>query len=257
MVYDCLSSALAVPHSLFSAYRSVNESDAIARNVGSVFEQIGRAAHRTGRDPGAVRLVAATKTVPPDRIRRAIDAGVRILGESRLQEALPKIQTIGEVAGVSWHFIGRLQRRKVRTVVGMFDLIHSVDDLDLAEEINRRAGQAGIEQSILLEVNVGGEASKAGFAPAAMAEAVAALEAMPNLSVRGLMAVPPFMDDPEKARPYFRELRALARSLESAGLRRVAMQEFSMGMSQDYAVAVEEGATFVRVGTAIFGARNE
>jgi hypothetical protein len=233
----------------------VNESDVIARNVKLVRENIGRAAQRAGRDPGTIRLVAATKSVLPERIRSAIDAGVRILGENRLQEALPKIQAVPPSAGVSWHFIGRLQRRKVRTVVGLFDLIHSVDSLELAIEIDRRAGEAGIQQMMLLEVNLGGEASKAGFAPSALPEALAALDAMPNLAVKGLMAVPPLTTEPEQARPYFRELRSLARSLAQPGLRRVTLDELSMGMSQDYAVAVEEGATFVRIGTAIFGAR--
>lgn len=235
----------------------MNYSDAIARNVTAVLENIGRAAQRAGRDPGAVRLVAATKSVPPDRIRKAIDAGVRILGENRLQEALPKIQAVPPSAGVSWHFIGRLQRRKVRAVVGLFEMIHSVDSLDLAAEIDRRAGEAGIRQVVLLEVNIGGEASKAGFAPSALPAALAALESMPNLAVSGLMAVPPLTTEPERARPYFHELRALARSLAQPELRRVRLDELSMGMSQDYAIAVEEGATFVRIGTAIFGARDD
>jgi pyridoxal phosphate enzyme (YggS family) len=232
-----------------------NEPDVIARNVKAVRENIERAARVVGRDPGAIRLVAATKSVPPDRIRLAIDAGVGILGENRLQEALPKIQAIPVSAGVRWHFIGRLQRRKVRTVVGLFEMIHSVDSLDLAAEIDRRAGEAGIQQAVLLEVNMGSEASKAGFAPSALPEALAVLDAMPNLAVKGLMVVPPLTTEPEEARPHFRALRALARSLVHPGLRRVTLDELSMGMSQDYAMAVEEGATFVRVGTAIFGAR--
>lgn len=226
------------------------ESDAIARNVRTVLANIRQAALRAGRDPESVRLIAATKSVPPDLVRSAVAAGVRILGENRLQEALPKIEAIGSREGVAWHFIGRLQRRKVKAVVGRFQVIHSVDGLDLAEEINRRAAEAGLVQAVLIEVNVGGEATKGGLAPASVAGTVAAMQAFPNLSVQGLMAVPPLATDPEAARPHFRRLRELAASLAHQGVK-----ELSMGMSQDYAVAVEEGATMVRVGTAIFGAR--
>lgn len=202
-----------------------------------------------------MRLVAVTKSVPVERIRPAIEAGVRILGENRLQEALPKIATIGPRAGLVWHFIGRLQRRKVKAVVGQFDMIHSVDSVDLAAEVDRRAGAAGLVQPILLEVNIGGEPSKAGFGSAAVADALPALDEMPNLGVKGLMAIPPPTQEAEAARPYFRQLRELARSLASPALRRVRLEELSMGMSQDYEVAVEEGATLVRIGTAIFGVR--
>lgn len=228
------------------------DADTIAGHVRLVQETIRGAALRAGRNPESVRLVAATKSVSPDRVRSAIEAGVRILGENRLQEALPKIEAIGTRDGVAWHFIGRLQRRKVKAVVGRFQMIHSVDSLALAEEINRRAADAGIVQAVLMEVNIGEEATKGGLAPAAVAETAAAMRALPNLSVRGLMAVPPLSADPEAARPYFRRLRELALSLP---LDVAGVKELSMGMSQDYAVAVEEGATMVRVGTAIFGAR--
>jgi hypothetical protein len=231
-------------------------ADAIARNVCEVLDRIGRAAIRAGRRPETVRLVAATKSVPAERIRRAIDAGVRLIGESRLQEALPKIGALSDVRNVRWHFIGQLQRRKVKAVVGTFELIHSVDSVELAAEIDRRAGDAGIRQDVLLEINVGREATKAGFAPDEAADAVAAIEAMPNLAVQGLMAVPPPGPDAEASRPYFRTLRELAVALASPGLRLVRMEELSMGMSQDFEVAIEEGATLVRVGTALFGERH-
>lgn len=223
------------------------EAEAIAGRVRTVLETISQAALRAGRSPESVRLIAATKSVSPERVRAAVEAGVRTLGENRLQEALPKIEAVGDCEGLTWHFIGRLQRRKVKSVVGRFDVIHSVESLDLAEEINRRAAEAGLVQAVLMEVNVGEEASKGGVAPAALAETAAAIAALPHLSLRGLMAVPPLSTDPEAARPYFRRLRELALSLK--------LTELSMGMSQDYAVAVEEGATMVRVGTAIFGAR--
>lgn len=228
----------------------VSDSELIGRNVRTVLDGIRQAALRAGRRPEAVRLIAATKSVAPERIRGAIDAGVRILGENRLQEALPKIEALGAAGGIAWHFIGRLQRRKAKDVVGRFQLIHSVDSVELAEEIDRRAAQAGLRQEVLLEVNVGGEASKAGFAPEALGQAVEALAGLPSLSVRGLMTIPPPSGQPEAARPYFRQLRELA-----ASLGRPELKELSMGMSQDYAIAVEEGATMVRVGTAIFGAR--
>jgi pyridoxal phosphate enzyme (YggS family) len=200
-------------------------------------------------------LVAATKSVPVEGVREALDAGVRILGESRLQEALPKIQAIGVPPGVSWHFIGRLQRRKVKTVVELFGMVESVDSLDLAIELDRRASAAGRRQAVLLEVNVAREASKAGFTPAGVAEAVLALDELAHLEVRGLMTIPPPAEDPEAARSYFREVRELARTLAKKGLQRVRMEELSMGMSGDFEVAVEEGATLVRIGTAIFGPR--
>lgn len=243
------------PHSAFGVQPSTVEADAIARNVRAVLDRIGRAANRAGRKPEAIRLVAVTKTVPAERIRAAVDAGVRLLGESRLQEALPKIEALRGL-GVHWHFIGRLQRRKVKAVVGTFAMIHSVDSLALATEIDRRAGEAGLRQDVLLEINVGGEATKTGFSPDEAANAVAALDALPNVAVRGLMAIPPPGPDAEAARPYFRAMRELAGSLAGRGLRRVRMEELSMGMTGDFEVAVEEGATMVRIGTAIFGARH-
>lgn len=226
----------------------------VAGNVRAVLEAIRRAAIRVGRDPGSVSLVAATKQVGPERIKPAIEAGVRILGENRLQEALPKIEALAGRPGLRWHFIGRLQRRKVRDVVGRFALIHSVDSLELAEEIERRAAAAGLIQPVLLEVNLGGEASKGGFEPEALPAVLPELKKLAHVRLRGLMAIPPPTPDAEGARPYFRRLRTLAESL-GAGWCGPEPAELSMGMSQDYEVAVEEGATMVRVGTALFGRR--
>lgn len=230
------------------------ESDPIARNVSTVLEHIRRAAGRAGRRPETVRLIAATKSVSVERIRVGLAAGLTDLGENRLQDALPKIGQIGRSQAI-WHFIGRLQTRKVKTVVGLFAMIHSVESVESAAEINRRAEQAGIRQPVLLEVNLGGEMSKGGFAPDSLEQVLAELNAMPALAVRGLMAIPPLGTGPEAARPYFRQLRELARSLARPELKNIRLDELSMGMSGDYEVAVEEGATFVRVGTAIFGAR--
>jgi PLP dependent protein len=229
-------------------------SDTIVTRVRTVLGELHRAAIRAGRTPHTIRLMAVAKTVPVERLREAVDAGIRHIGENRLQEALPKIETLGR-DGVVWHFIGRLQRRKVKSVVGRFETIHSVDSLALAEEINRRAQEAGLRQRVLLEVNLGGEVSKGGFEPAVLLGALPALNGLPSLDIRGLMTIPPPSSTAEGARPYFRRLRELAQALTAQGCANINMQELSMGMSHDYQVAVEEGATYVRVGTAIFGAR--
>ena len=229
------------------------EGQDIANNVRAVLERLHRAARRAGRAPEAVRLVAATKSVPVELIRQAIEAGVRLLGENRLQEAIPKLRAVDH-PGVRWHWIGRLQRRKVRQVIGEFEMIHSVDSVELATEIDRRAQAAGVEQSALIEVNIGEEPSKAGFAPSALREALRHMDGLTSLRVCGLMAVPPFQVDPEATRPYFRSMRELALTCR-ADLRHITLGDLSMGMSHDFEIAVEEGATFVRVGTALFGQR--
>jgi len=229
-------------------------SASIGENLRLVFERIRHATQQSGRTEGSVRLVAATKSVGLDQIREGIASGLTILGENRLQEALPKIEGLrGEP--IQWHFIGHLQRRKVRSVVGVFDLIHSVDSVELVEEIERRAQEAGLTQAVLLEVNLEGEATKAGFLPDEIEEAMPGLEALSHVVVKGLMAIPPPTSDPEQARPYFRRLRELALRLSRQAISTVSLKELSMGMSNDYHVAVEEGATMVRVGTAIFGVR--
>lgn len=227
----------------------------IGARLRSVFDEIRRAEQASGRPPGSVRLVAATKMVTADRIREAVAAGLTIAGENRLQEALLKLETLqGEP--IKWHFIGQLQRRKVRSVVGVFELIHSVTSLELAQEIDRRAEAAGIRQAILLEVNIGGEKTKIGFLPDELERTVAGFETLSHVYVKGLMAIPPLVDTAEEARPYFRTLRELAWRLAQRAIPRISMEDLSMGMSNDYQVAIEEGATLVRVGRAIFGARN-
>ncbi|HJR76978.1 MAG TPA: YggS family pyridoxal phosphate-dependent enzyme [Nitrospiraceae bacterium] len=226
----------------------------IAGNVAHILDNIRSAAVRSGRRPDLVRLVAATKLVPPDRIVEVLAAGVTILGENRLQEALPKIERLGQDP-IVWHFIGRLQRRKVKAIVGRFALIHSVESIELAEEINRRAAEAGIRQAVLLEVNMGEEASKGGFPPQAVAEACRRMDGLAHVAVKGLMTIPPPDPDVDRTRMYFRRLRELAHSLTQTGWEHINMDELSMGMSADYRIAVEEGATLVRIGTAIFGAR--
>jgi len=230
-------------------------SRSIGDNVRNVCERLHRASLGAGRRVDSVRLVAATKSVSVEAIREGLAAGLNILGENRLQEALPKIEALRGEA-VRWHFIGRLQRRKVRSVVGLFDLIHSVDGLELAQEIDRRAEQSGHRQAVLLEVNIADEATKAGFRPDELILLMPELTRLSHMVVKGLMTIPPPTLDAEGARPYFRRLRELARRLgqDVPGL---SMDELSMGMSNDYVVAIEEGATLVRVGTAIFGTRRD
>ncbi len=229
--------------------------DVIAQRVHTILTKIRLAEERAGRPAGSVRLVAVTKTVKVEDIAEGVGAGLSILGENRVQDALGKIPSFTQ-APVQWHFIGQLQRRKVRSVIGSFELIHSVDTVDLAHEIDRRAGEAGRRQNVLLEVNIGGEPTKAGFHPDDIVHSIARLAQLPHMCIKGLMTIPPPTADPDSARPYFRKLHDLARQLAALALPTVSMDELSMGMSNDYEVAIEEGATLVRVGTAIFGARH-
>lgn len=172
-----------------------------------------------------------------------------------MQEALAKVGLLRDLSP-RWHFIGQLQRRKVRDAIGIFELIHSVDSVELAQEINRRAGAAGVKQAVLLEVNIAGEASKAGFLPPVLIQDLSLLGDLPHLRIQGLMTIPPPTAEPEAARPYFRDLRELGARIAAKNISPMTMQDFSMGMSHDFEIAIEEGATMVRVGTAIFGARH-
>ncbi len=201
---------------------------------------------RAGRDPREVRLVAVTKTVGTGLIREAVDAGLRVFGESRVQEAAAKVEELAGM-GLEWHMIGRLQKNKAKAAVGLFDLIHSVDSAELMGAINGHAEKGGKLQRVMLQVNVSGEGSKFGVEEAGLEGLVRAAGDMANVKVEGLMSIPPFFDDPERARPYFRRLRELNDIY--------GFPELSMGMTGDFEVAIEEGATMVRVGTAIFGER--
>jgi pyridoxal phosphate enzyme (YggS family) len=213
------------------------------------------AASRTGRATNTIRLIAATKSVPVARIQDAIEAGITHLGENRVQEALPKLDAFAGRMDLTWHFIGHLQRRKVKAVIGRFQLIHSVDSIELAQEINRRAEEKNLCQSVLLEVNIGEESTKSGFSAPELLNVLDRLDMMPHLAVNGLMAIPPPTETPEFARPYFRAVRDLADSVKRSAYHRIRMDELSMGMSHDFEIAVEEGATCIRIGTAIFGER--
>jgi pyridoxal phosphate enzyme (YggS family) len=216
-------------------------------------DRIASAAKRAGRDPSSIRLVVVTKTIDRGRIREAVAAGAAILGENRVQEAKEKVEALGRIA--SWHLIGHLQTNKAKFAVKLFELIHSVDNLELAAEIDRQAAKIGKVQDILIEVNIAGEASKAGMAVNEAPGLVRAAAQLKNIAVKGLMTMPPYSENPEDSRSYFRKLRELAETIKKEKSPNVLMTELSMGMSGDFEVAVEEGATLARVGTAIFGAR--
>jgi pyridoxal phosphate enzyme (YggS family) len=222
----------------------------IAHNLEEVRAKIETAARRGGRNPAAVQLVAVSKTVDVGRVREAVDAGQTIFGENYLQEAKSKIEALGQPA--SWHFIGHLQTNKAKAAVALFELIHGVDRLKLAQALNAAAAQIGKVQDILLQVSLAGEETKSGAPPEAIPELLREIAPLPHLRVVGLMTMPPFLDL-EAVRPYFRALRELRERLLKLDLG--PLPELSMGMSGDFEVAVEEGATLVRVGTAIFGER--
>ena len=214
-------------------------------NLGRVQEAVARACARAGRSPDDVLLIAVSKTMDVERVRLAIAAGVAALGENRVQEAKEKIEALGRP--VPWHLIGSLQTNKARDAARLFDWIHSVDRLELAQELSRRAHSVERTLNVLLQVNLGDEPQKGGVAPAELKRLHEVVAALPNLKVRGLMAIPPATLQPEQARPFFRQLRELRDQL--------GLEHCSMGMSADFEVAIEEGATMVRVGTAIFGPR--
>lgn len=226
----------------------------IAGNCKRVMEGIADAAERCGRDPQQVKLLAATKTQPAPAIRAVVEAGVRLLGENYVQEAQAKKEAVGELA--EWHLIGHLQRNKARAALGLFSVIQSLDNLRLARMLDREAGEQDREVDVLLEVNLAGERSKTGVAEQGLAPLLREVSGLSRIRVKGLMIVPPFADDPETSRPYFRKLRELRDSLNELGLPNVALEELSMGMTHDYPVAVAEGSTLVRVGTALFGPRS-
>ena len=226
----------------------------IAENLAQVQANIARAAEKAGRDPGDILLIGATKMNDADRVREAIRAGLPACGENRVQELLEKNEQ-GAYEGARLHFIGSLQKNKVKYLVGLVELIHSVDSVELMREINKQALKRGITQDILLEVNTGGEDSKSGFAPEKLPEMLAAAAEFPAVSVRGLMTIPPICQRPEENLPYFQLLRQLFIDNGEKKYDNVRMDFMSMGMSGDYEAAIACGANMVRVGTAIFGHR--
>ncbi len=223
----------------------------VADHLAGVLHSVHSATLRAGRDPHDVRLVAVSKTHPVEAVAEAAAAGQRVFGESRVQEARDKIPA--SPAGLEWHFIGHLQKNKVRQALPLFAFFHSIDSMALAQAMDRIAGETGRTVEGLVEVNISGEETKHGFTPAQIRAAFPALAGLPHLRVRGLMTMAPYSDNPEDARPVFRALRELREELQHAHGH--PLPELSMGMSGDFVPAIEEGATLVRIGTSIFGER--
>jgi pyridoxal phosphate enzyme (YggS family) len=223
----------------------------LAGNLQRVHERIAAACARAGRDAASVKLLAVTKTQPPEVVRQAADLGLTLFGENKVQEAKAKIPLCP--SRLRWHMIGHLQTNKCRDAVELFEMIQGVDSLHVAEELNKRAEQAAKTVPILLEVNIVGEGSKFGYKPEQLVAELQALNALPRLEIHGLMTIPPWTPLPERVRPVFRRLRELKTACEQA--LGAPLPELSMGMTGDFEVAIEEGATMVRIGTALFGER--
>lgn len=223
----------------------------LAHNIERVKETIATACHKSGRRPGDVQLIAVTKYASEETTRAVLDLGLEHIGESRAQEAVPKYEALGERG--TWHFIGHLQRNKVKYVLGRFTYIHSLDRYSLAKEINKRAEREDLEVNCFIQVNVAGEARKFGLAPSEVMEFAKEVAELPYVRIAGLMTMAPLVEDAEEVRPVFRELRSLRDRLSELELPRADKLELSMGMSNDYEVAVEEGATMVRLGSALVG----
>lgn len=224
---------------------------AIAENLEAIRQRVAAATQRSGRKPGDVELLVVSKTFPAEVVREAVDAGQTLFGENKVQELLAKMPLLP--SSLRWHLIGHLQSNKVRKVLPVVDAIHSVTSLDLAKDINRIAGELGLFPKVYLEINVGAEASKHGFDAKSVSAQLEELYKLDRLFIQGLMCIPPFAPEVEKSRPYFAELRELRDKLEQQG--GAPLPKLSMGMSHDFEIAIEEGATIVRVGSAIFGGR--
>jgi PLP dependent protein len=229
----------------------------IAANIASTHERMAAAARRAGRNPEEISLMAVSKTHSPEQIREAYEAGLRVFGENRVQEFSGKIGALQNLPGAEWHMIGHLQTNKAGKTVELFNAVDSVDSLKLAEKLYAAARQLGKKLSVLIEINVGGEAAKSGVAPNSeeLEKLLLAAPRLDAMQFRGLMTVPPFTDNPQTTRPYFRKLRDLRDAIAARKLPSVGMDILSMGMSHDFEVAIEEGSTCVRVGTGIFGER--
>ncbi|MFA5846552.1 MAG: YggS family pyridoxal phosphate-dependent enzyme [Thermodesulfovibrionales bacterium] len=228
---------------------------AFLENISSIYKRMSHAAMRAGRNPEDIKLIAVTKTVSIERVKQAVDAGLRIFGESRVQEAQKKVMSTELKAmseSLSWHLIGHLQKNKAKAAVELFDLIHSVDSAELAEAINKYAEKLGKTQEILIQVKLSTEAAKHGILKDNLINLLNGIKKMKHLKVKGLMTIPPYFDEPGMARPYFKETRRLRDEAEMNGFK---LPELSMGMTNDFEVAIEEGTTMVRIGTAIFGDR--
>ncbi len=230
----------------------------IAANTRNILTRIENAAKKSGRDAKDIKLIAVTKTVDAGRIREAIDAGIRVFGENRVQEAQKKVTSyeLRVASGkIEWHLIGHLQKNKAKYAVQLFDLIHSLDSVALAEELNKQAVKINKIQDALVEVKLSEEEAKHGVSKDELMELLESTKDMKNLNIIGLMTMPPFSENPENARPYFKELRELRGKINELRVTSYELRDLSMGMSHDFEVAIEEGATMVRIGRAIFGER--
>lgn len=235
----------------------MNSASSVVENLAAVRERIAAAARRAGRRPEEIALMAVSKTFPPPVIREAYEAGQRLFGENRVQEFAEKATALSGLAGAEWHMIGHLQSNKAAKAAELFSAVDSVDSLRLAEKLNAAAQKANKRLPALIEINVGSEAAKSGAAPDSpeLEQLLAAAVSLQALQICGLMTIPPFTEDPQQARPYFRRLRELRDQIAARHLPGVSLDVLSMGMSHDFEVAIEEGSTCVRVGTAIFGER--
>lgn len=229
----------------------------ISDNIARIRERIAQAAARVGRNPDSITLMAVSKTVEPERIRQAYAAGIRVLGENRVQEFADKAPALKDLAQAEWRLIGHLQSNKANRAAELFHAVDSIDSLRLAQRLHHAAQQSGKILPVLLEINVGGEESKSGVSASAagLEELLRGMQDFSHLQVRGLMTIPPYTEDPQGARPYFRALHELRDKIAGRNLPRIQMDILSMGMSHDFEVAIEEGSTCIRVGTAIFGER--
>lgn len=227
----------------------------ISKNLKYLKQSIVKAAKRVGRDPSEIKLLAVTKEQSDVIVTEAIQAGMTLLGENKVQEASGKIEVLGR-NGLEWHFIGRLQKNKVKFIFDLFDLIHSVDSSSLAEAIHKKAQKIGSCMPILLQINISGEKSKLGINPLNLPEEIKKIAKLEGVKVCGLMTIPPFNSNPENSRSYYVRLRELRDTCSNLNIPRINLNELSMGMSNDYEVAIEEGATMVRVGTGLFGSRS-
>ena len=225
----------------------------IGERLAQVQARIAAAARRAGRDPASITLVAVSKTVSPDRIKEGVAAGITVLGENRVQEARDKIEALGRLA--QWHLVGHLQTNKAKLVIQLFDLIHSLDSLKLARELDKHARAISKRVPCLVEVNQGSELTKSGLGEADLVPFLREAAPLSGIEILGLMSIPPFLENPQDCRPYFRRLRELREAAAAAGISGLRMDHLSMGMSHDFEVAIEEGATMVRIGTAVFGPR--
>ena len=229
----------------------------VAENIARVREQIAVAARRAARNPEEITLMGVSKTFPVERIREAYTAGLRIFGENRVQEFAAKEDALRDLRDAEWHLIGHLQTNKAAKAAELFDAVDSVDSVRMAEKLNASAESTGKRLSVLIEINIGGERAKSGLPPGSdeLEQVLRGAPRWGNLKIHGLMTVPPYTEDPEGSRAYFRQLRQIRDSIAARGLPQISIATLSMGMSHDFEVAIEEGATRVRVGTAIFGER--